>query len=185
MNRVLDLLQFYLHTLNNNEDKSKFEKLYYINKNAMLNHAFSILKDSSLAEDAVHNAFLRILKNIDKIIDPDDMKSRGYCIVVVENVAKTMYNKEHKIKLIEFEDKEADISIEQIAEDDLFIEKLTSIIGELPEIYCHVIILKFFNELSDKEISSTLNVPISTVRKRLLRGKKLLKKKLVEVNRND
>ena len=98
--------------------------------------------------------------------------------MVVENVAKTMYNKEHKIKLIEFEDKEADISIEQIAEDDCFTETLTSIIEELPEIYCHVIMLKYFNELSDKEISSTLNVPISTVRKRLLRGKKLLKKKV-------
>lgn len=151
----------------------------------MLNCAYNILKDYSLAEDAVHNAFLRILKNIKKLDDPDDFKSRGYCVVTVENIAKTMYNKEHKVKLTELGDYKSAVSVEQIAEDDSFVEKLTGEIAELPDIYRQVIILKYFNELSDKDISEALNIRITTVRKRLLRGKKLLKNRIIEVSGND
>lgn len=161
--------------MDNNEDKYKFAHLYAAYKDLMLNRAFDILKDYGLAEDAVHNAFLKIIKNIDKIDKVDDLRTQGFCVVVVDNIAKTMYNKEHKVKFIELTDMESDTNVAEIIEDKNAIEYLMKRINDLPDIYRYVFFLKYFNDLSDKDIAETLNLNISTVRKRLLRGKKLLK----------
>ena len=47
--------------------QTKVEKLYYTYRNFMYDEAYAILNDQSLAEDAVSEAFVRIIKNLDKI----------------------------------------------------------------------------------------------------------------------
>ena len=63
-------------------------------------------------------------------------------------------------------------------EDDLINEqKLRSLknkINKLKPIYKKVIELKYFNELSNKEISKKLNQPINNVKIRLMRAKRIL-----------
>lgn len=53
------------------EDKSKFEKIYERYKNLMFYTAMQILNHTQDAEDAVHQAFIPIIDNIDKISEPD------------------------------------------------------------------------------------------------------------------
>ena len=60
------MLTFYLSMIDSDSDKSKFEQLYIKYRNPMLNRAYDILGDRGLAEDAVHNAFLRT------VIEEDD-----------------------------------------------------------------------------------------------------------------
>ena len=55
----------------------------------MYNFAFRILNDSYLAEDAVHNAFLKLLKNLDKIKELKSKETRTYLLIIVRN---TSYN---------------------------------------------------------------------------------------------
>ena len=168
------MLQTYLLMIDNEEDKSKFESIYLKYKNLMLNRAFDILNDPGLAEDAVHNAFLSILKNLSKISDLEAKETRGYVIVIVENAAKKIYNKEHKIITTEFHGSEAEISAEEEYINQISVEMVKRNIESLSEIYKRVMILKYFNDLDDREIADTLSIPIATVRKRVLRGKKLL-----------
>lgn len=168
------MLAIYLSMIDNEENKSKFEEVYLRYKTVMLNRAFDILNDSKLAEDAVHNAFLRILKNISKIGEVDDIRTRNFVTVIVDNVAKTMYNKEHKIVLTEYGEIDSKINIEEIIEDRDAVRHIMDTMNFLPEIYRYVFFLKYFNKFSDKEIASVLDIPVSTVRKRLLRGKKQL-----------
>ncbi len=170
------MLNLYLSMIDNEEDKSKFEAVYLKYKNLMLNRAYDILKNSGLAEDAVHNAFLSILKNLQKIGGVEAKETRGYVMVIAENAAKKIYNKEHKITTVELNDSIADISAEEEVINKVSVEQLKENIYSLSDIYKNVLILKYYNGLSDKEIAAALGIPVSTVRKRILRGKKLLLK---------
>jgi RNA polymerase sigma-70 factor (ECF subfamily) len=168
--------------IDNSDDKVKFEKVYKNFKNIMLNRAYEIVKERQLAEDAVHNAFLKIINNLPKIYDADSNETKWYVIVIVTNEAKKIYNKENKILKAELMDMESDFNLEAIVEDKNIVEKVKKEIGLLPEIYRDTMSLKYYNDLSNKEISSVLSIPISTVKKRLQRGRKILIQKLGEKN---
>lgn len=168
------MLAIYLSMIDNEKDRSKFESVYLKYKNLMLNRAYDILKDSGLAEDAVHNAFLSILKNLSNINDVDCKKTKCYVLVITENEAKKIYNKEHKIITSDFKGDESDISAEENFENKNAVQIVKKQIESLSDIYKCVMILKFFNDLDDKEIASTLDISVATVRKRIMRGRKLL-----------
>ena len=65
----------YLQTINDTLDRVKFEQLYQEYKAFMHGIAYQILRNQQDAEDAVHNAFLSIAKNIEKIGSPTSPKS--------------------------------------------------------------------------------------------------------------
>ena len=178
------MLSVYLMMIDNSDDRIKFEKVYKSFKNIMLNRAYEIVKERQLAEDAVHNAFLKIINNLPKIYDADSNETKWYVIVIVTNEAKKIYNKENKILKEELMDMESDFNLEAIVEEKNIVEKVKKEIGLLPEIYRDTMSLKYYNDLSNKEISSVLSIPISTVKKRLQRGRKILIQKL-GVKNND
>ncbi len=180
------MLSLYLSMVDSKEDKSKFKSIYISYKNLMLNRAFDILKDKGLAEDAVHNAFMRILKNMDKISQINCPKTKSFVVIIVENVAKTMYNKEHKIITVELEDTiPSSEKPETIVENKMEVEIIKKKIDLLPEIYRAVLVLKFYNDLSDKEISKILNISVSAVQKRFYRGRKILLSSMKDGENND
>lgn len=175
---------FYLLIIEDDNNKTKFECIYLKYKDLMLNRAYDILHDSILAEDAVHNAFLSILKNLSKIKSVDKKETKGYVIVIVENAAKKIYNHEHKIHTLEYSENEVDVSAEEKYEVKATLQYIKQQINLLPEIYRTVLILKYYNDLDNKEIASVLSIPYETVRKRVLRGKQLLISKIKEYEYN-
>lgn len=173
------MLSFYLALAESEEEKGKFERIYHNYKNIMLSCAYSILKDESLSEDAVHDAFMRILSNLSKIDEVDSPRTRGFVVVVTENVAKTIYNKRNRVKLIELDENiPYDESLEQSAEQNITAEYIAEKIALLPDNYKSVMTLRYSHGLSDKEIASVLGISHSLVRKRLERGRKALGKLL-------
>ena len=62
------MLFFHLALLDNDNDKNIFEERYEQFKFDCLHIANVILHDISLAEDAVHEAFLSIIKNREKYL---------------------------------------------------------------------------------------------------------------------
>ena len=59
----------YMSMIDSDEDKDLFEGLYLKYRKHMKYIALQILGDEYLAEDAVHNAFVKIAKNINKIVE--------------------------------------------------------------------------------------------------------------------
>lgn len=173
------MLSFYLTLVDTEEEKGKFERIYHKYKNLMLSCAYSILKDESLAEDAVHDAFMRILANLDKIDEVDSPRARGFVVVITENVSKTMYNKVNRVKVVELDENiPMDENVEQNAEQNLTAKLIAEKIAQLPENYRSVMVLKYRNGLSDKEIAKSLGISHALTRKRLERGRKALGKLL-------
>ena len=74
----------YLQMISEPADKSKFESLYMKYRGMMYHVAHQILRNEADAEDAVHQAFLSILKNMDKIRQVDSPDTRAYVTIITE-----------------------------------------------------------------------------------------------------
>lgn len=77
----------YLQMLETPEEKSKFEQIYLEYRDLMFYIANRILHDQHDSEDAVHEAFLKIIKIIGQIEDSKCPKTRNLTVIIVERVA--------------------------------------------------------------------------------------------------
>ena len=71
----------YLAMLDSEEDKDKFTLLYERYSQPMFYIAKQILKDVQGAEDCVHDAFLKILQNMDKVGKAEDARTRSFVFI--------------------------------------------------------------------------------------------------------
>ena len=71
----------YLSMIEGPEDRNKFEIVYEQYKNLMYYVAYRILREERDAEDAVHNAFVRIAEHIEKISEPVCPKTRSFAVL--------------------------------------------------------------------------------------------------------
>lgn len=171
----------YLSMIELEEDKSKFEQLYITYKQTMFYVANRILKDEYLSEDVVHQAFLRIIDNLSKIDKIDSHKSKGFIVIIVENIAIDFYRKRKRENHISFD--EVEIYIEDIKSNDNFIlSDIEKAILKLPVNYSTVLRLKYSQGYSNEEISQILKISKENVRQRISRGKKRLTEILAEGN---
>jgi len=152
------------------EDKGKFEQLYKTYKNLMFYVSNRILNDEFLAEDTVHQTFIKIIEKLDKIEDVHCHKTKSYIVIMVRNCSINFYNRRKN---------QASISLEEI-ENVLFDEDTVSLDGatdltkailKLPEIYQSVLTLKYVQGFSNAEIAGVLDITEETVRKRLERAR--------------
>ncbi|MDL2248996.1 sigma-70 family RNA polymerase sigma factor, partial [Tyzzerella sp. OttesenSCG-928-J15] len=68
-------------------------ELYELYQKAMFYEAKNILRDNALAEDAVHSAFERVMKNLHKVKENPPHKTKRFLVIIVRNVSIDMYNK--------------------------------------------------------------------------------------------
>ena len=166
-----------MKSYNNNE---KIEQLFNLYSDLMLQHAYYILKDISTSEDAVSEAFLRVIKIIEKINELDCLKTRKLMVIIVENISKNIYNQRKREALIDFT--EIDVENESSLDDFYDIEikqDMDNILKRLPIDYANILVLTS-DGYSTKEIAKILDINYDNARERLLRAKKLLKKLIAE-----
>lgn len=76
------MLVFYLAALDSDDDKNKFEYIYRKYYRFMLHTAAGIIKNSSLAEDAVHETFVQLLRGIDTLRIDNERALKSYLYMV-------------------------------------------------------------------------------------------------------
>ena len=156
-----------------------FYDIYEKYKYLMFSIAMDVLNDKFAAEDAVQEAFLKILKNSNKVDDIDSIRTKRLVITIAKNSAIDIYRKQRKIWNTEIEMDMVSIvrqsNIYTIEDDEKFLE-----IEGLPDMYKEVLILKYSSEFSNTEIAELLEISEMNVRKRISRARKLLKQKLDE-----
>ena len=69
------MLAFYLALIDDEPSRLLFEELYLAHRNTMVCAANRILHDQMLAEDATHDAFMRILDHLKKFLIPGATKN--------------------------------------------------------------------------------------------------------------
>ena len=174
------VLLFYLSLLDTEEEKSKLEKLYYQYKALMKYIALDILKDYSMADDAVHEAFIKLTRHLYGIDEIDSHKTKAFIVIVIRSVSLDMIDKEKRSKVISLcevtDFLRADDSITENIEAKEICEKIML----LPDIHRDILNLKIYYEYPDKEIADLLGISHQAVRKRLQRARMALEKLLKE-----
>lgn len=144
--------------------------------------AFDILQNKEDAEDAVQETFIRIIENISKILDPYCPETKNFVVIICRNISLDMLKKRKHMeeeKLLSYildEYREADPY--GITSENETIQIIVDAVHALPYRYRDCMYLELVLELDHKEIADILKQKAETVRKRLQRGKKFLRKRL-------
>ena len=168
------MLVILLNMLDTPELKSKAEELYYKYRGFIKKIALYKLKNEDLAEDAVSDTMVELIKNIDRINQIDDYDTKAFVFIVIRNVCLNKYNLIKRQKEVSIEDYPALITSEQKAFEDVYLNDMYERILNLPEIYREILLLKFYYQLSNDKIASILFISPATVRKRLQRIRKII-----------
>ena len=91
----------YLQTIEDPGDRAKFAELYERYRAYMLKIADEILKNPFDAEDALHNAFMKISEHLDKVADPSSSTARGFVAIIVERKAIDIYRQRSRFVSLE------------------------------------------------------------------------------------
>ena len=136
-----------------------------------------LLRDEHDAQDAVQDAVLRALRYFETYRDGD---ARAWLLAIVRNCCLTWHRRQRgdraTVPLLDID--VADIGsgretdTRAIARSER--EALQRAVAALPVEFREVIVLREVQELSYKEISAVVGVPIGTVMSRLARGRKRL-----------
>lgn len=156
------MLALYMSFIDDESQRRLFEEIYLNYRKQMLLVARSVLGSDTDAEDVVHDVFLKIAKKhmsrISKIKNSIDL--RNYLLKATKHTALDHLRKRrHEKAIIEY-------------------ERIVEAIASLDEIYREALYYHFVLEMSVPEVAKLLDCKVSTVKQRLVSGKKLLHKQL-------
>lgn len=171
------MLSLYLSMVETEEQRSLVENLYFEYEQLMYRTAFNILHNAQDAEDTVHDAFVRIITNLEKVNGIDPAKRGSYVVIVTRNIAIDLYRRNKK-KIDVDELSEVTPDTEHDVEREVFgkygCEELNEALSRLPDAQREVLIMRYFHNDSIENISDTLGISSEAVRVRLHRARNAL-----------
>lgn len=131
--------------------------------------AYAILENEADAEDAVCNAILSGYEHLVQLKNPNKFKS--WMITITKNEALKLRRK--RMELPGDENVERMLPPVQDSHNELW-----DVVQTLKEEFRIVVVLFYYNNLSLRDISGVLGIPVGTVKSRLNRGRELLREAL-------
>lgn len=174
------MMFFVVYTENKNDI---LEQLYEKYKYLMYHISYDILKDNALAEDTVQSAFLKLTNTNFEIDDVNSNKTRSFMVIITRNIAFDIYNKRKRENIIYIDDDINEVPDEGLPPTEIVLNKINisevaQALKKMDEKYSDVIILRYFYNLNDAEISNLLGITEQLIRVRLHRARKILVNKM-------
>jgi RNA polymerase sigma-70 factor (ECF subfamily) len=171
------MLAFYLTLVDDPEDKSLLEKIYYDYRDRMFAAANAILENAQDAEDAVHDSFVKIAQNIKMFHKYDEAHLKASMLAITRHRALNMLKKGSNIETESLDDENGEAfrfaqdnqDIEQDFIDKLRYERLKRAIETLAEGDRDLITLYYVQRLPSKDIAKMFDMKDFTVRKKIER----------------
>lgn len=142
-------------------DRSALQMIYNSEAPRMIGVARRILLRQDLAEEAVHDAFVRMWRNADSF-DASRGSAVGWLYTIVRNCALTIYRSEHRHD-------RADDDVRNISDDDAIsrlpeTSALRRCLERIERPRRDVVVLAYVHGLSHGELAKRLGVPLGTVK---------------------
>lgn len=158
-------------------EKRKVEQLYEKYNRLMYTVAYNILKQHEDAEDAVLASWEKIIRHLDKISEIECKETKNFIVIIVERTSIDIHrakSRKQEVFLDEYEE------MPYYATQDREIQdfEMAEFFRSMPKKYGEVLMLKYINNLSHKEIAEILNLREGTVSSRLSRAQKMLQEVL-------
>ena len=170
----------YLSMIESDEDRSKLEIIYQEYKNLMLHVANGILGDQRDSEDVVQQAFLKLIKIIHKIEEPKCHKTRALVVTIVERTAIDLYRRRQRSSLLPFDEEAVSVPAASELEGLQTRLDLAAAMAALPARQRQVLLLRYDDGFSCREIAGLLSMTEPNVRKTIQRAKERLAELLEE-----
>ena len=172
------------------EQKSFVEKVYIKYEQDMFKVALGILHNKQDAEDAVHDAFIQIVKNVDKIMQVDRPKLRSFLVIIIRNCSINIYRKRKKDVHFDIDDESQpevadDFDLEQSITTKQEQEKVRDALNKMNDEQRNILLMRYYYDMTLDSIASELNISYEAVRKRLDRAKSALSRVLTGGNSNE
>lgn len=165
------MLSAFLAMIDSTSDKNRFEQIYIKYKNLIFNISYRYLNDYHAANDSVQEAFIRIAKNIHKFQEIDSQET----LVLISVIAKFAAIDTYRIlKGPKTEPLAANTKLFKSLDSDSSENFILQEIYRLDEKYSSVLYLKCRCGFTLDEVADALNLPVSTVKNRLRKGRQLL-----------
>ena len=141
-----------------------------------------MITDREEANDLAQDVFVKVYKNLDKYY-PDYRFSTWVIRITTNHVIDARRRK--RAETVPIEDVEHEIGTHESPETAYVMkessEQLRHVVGELPDMYKIPIVLYHQQGLSYQEISEIIEEPLSKVKNRIFRGRKMLKDSLMRI----
>ncbi len=161
-------------------DKNYFSELVSRYKNLVYSVILRMINDAEEANDLAQEVFVKVFKNLDKY-QPDFKFSTWIIRITTNHVID--YRRKHKQETVPIDDVSYEIAANDSPEEEFISkEQHNSVIGvlnKLPDMYRIPIVLYHQQGLSYQEIAEIIEEPLSKVKNRIFRGRKMLKESLL------
>jgi RNA polymerase sigma-70 factor (ECF subfamily) len=156
-----------------------FEELYERYANKVYRKCYSFVYDQAKAEDLTHDIFLKLIVKIGTFKETSKFSTWLYSITYnfcMDQIRVTKKNQEVAL--------EGDYELADDYEDDDLVQmqgsQLNKSLDKIPSDEKALILMKYQDDFSIKEIADTLKITESAVKMRLLRSKEKLRKLYLE-----
>ena len=164
------MLICYLQMLDTPEEKIRFEEIYLKYRSLMYHAANAVLHNRQDAEDAVHNAFLRIIKHFGKIQNTPAQDLAPLVTIIGRNEAISLQRKRRGDAPLEDCCDLAE-TMDAVTDYHALVDSFT----RLPKAYRAALEMKLLLGCSDGEIAARLDLSKTAVSTRISRGRRLLR----------
>ena len=168
-----------------------FNQLVLIYQNMAYHHAYALLGDPALSDDATQESFIKAFQNMG-VFRGGASSFRAWLLKIVTNSAydilrrsqrhrtETLFPVDENGEEVESPAWLADpnMSVQELVEQKEAAKHLYQILDELPDVFRSVITLIDIYELDYTEAATILHVPLGTVKSRLARARMQMKIKL-------
>jgi RNA polymerase sigma-70 factor (ECF subfamily) len=177
-----------LAKLSRNGDRRAFAELVDLYKDKIYHLGYRMLNQRQEAEDVVQETFLRVYTNLDRY--DENQKFSTWIYRIATNLCidrlrkrKPSYSIDAELPEGEGTDWHAMLASDDASpETELILSETQQHIREaiqsLPDKYKSIVVLRYLHDLSLQEISDILEMPVTTVKTRVHRGREFLRKKL-------
>ena len=174
------MLAFLLTLCEDDEQREKISFLYNEYCNVMLGRAYCVLHDRSLSEEAVQEAFVRLIVSKFVIEDVTNPRVLNLLFVIVTNTSRDLYRKRRFREQTEHElgQYESFVAPDDGIETQTDYHDLLGVIDNLSEQSRDALYLTGVLGCNSRETAKLLGISESTARKRAERARKELEKSL-------
>ena len=172
------------------DHEARFLKAFEDYSDALFRHAFIRLSDRERAIDLVHDTFTKVWGYVRGGHEIDAF--RPFLYKVLNNLIIDEYRKKREASLdamLETDgvdegsfDELSESTVESLAAT-LDGKQAFALLGEIPDMYREVIVLRFVDELGPKEIGALIEESENVVSVRLHRGLRLLRQKIEQAEK--
>tara|TARA_B100000768_G_C11270515_1_gene373200 strand:+ start:1827 stop:2414 length:588 start_codon:yes stop_codon:yes gene_type:complete len=151
-------------------DENALEFLVKKHQHRLFNFIYSKVLDKDTADDIFQDTFIKVIKTLKRGVYNEEGKFLSWIMRIAHNLVIDFFRKKNRIPLFENNDNfdifqlisDGALNAENAIIDDQIVADLQKLVLELPEDQKEVLLMRFYKDMSFKEIANSTGVSINT-----------------------